>query len=178
MLNEKVLAKLNEQIGLEFESSNLYLQMSAWCSSNGIDGCAAFLREHAQEEMGHMMRLFDYVLETGAMSVIPALPKPRSEFESVGDVFGATYEHEKFITRKINELVATAFSEQDFSTFNFLQWYVAEQHEEEALFKSVLDMIEMVGIEGRGLFFIDREISALRDRQNAGGATATEGAEG
>ena len=171
MISKDLLQKLNEQIGLEFESANIYLQMSAWCAAHGLEGCAGFLREHAQEEMGHMMRLFDYVLETGAMSVIPALPKPRCEFESVGDVFGATYEHEKFITGKINELVATAFSEQDFSTFNFLQWYVAEQHEEEALFKKILDLVDMVGFEGRGLYHLDKEIVGLQAGVVAGGAT-------
>jgi ferritin len=110
------------------------------------------------------MRLFDYVNETGAMARIPALGEPRHEFESVRDVFEATLEHEQFITEKINDLVDTAFREKDYSTFNFLQWYVAEQHEEVALFKRVLDMIELTGTEGSGMFHLDREIGSLRSR--------------
>jgi ferritin len=171
MLSQGLLAKLNEQIGIEFESANLYLQMSSWCGANGLDGCAAFLREHSQEEMEHMFRLFDYVNETGAMAVIPALAKPRSEYESVKDVFESTYQHEQFVTSKINELVDAAFSEKDYSAFNFLQWYVAEQHEEEALFKKVLDLVEMVGTDGQGLFYLDREIGKV-DAATTAGPTA------
>ena len=73
-------------------------------------------------------------------------------------MFQQTYEHEVLITSKINALAKTAQDENDFSTFNFLQWYVAEQHEEEKLFKSILDKIEMIGLEGSGLFFIDKEV--------------------
>ena len=167
MLSQALLLKFNEQIGIEFESANLYLQMSSWCGFNGLDGCATFLREHSQEEMGHMFRLFDYVNETGAQALIPALSKPRNEFESIRDVFETTYKHEQFVTGKINELVHAAFTEHDYSAFNFLQWYVAEQHEEEALFKKVLDLVEMVGTDGQGLFYLDREI---RNIQGTAGA--------
>ncbi len=162
MLSDALLTKFNEQIGIEFESSNLYLQMSSWCGFNGLDGCAAFLREHSAEEMDHMFRLFDYVNETGAKALIPALSRPRSEFESIRDVFETTYKHEQFVTGKINELVHAAFTEHDYSAFNFLQWYVAEQHEEEALFKKVIDLVDMVGTDGQGLFYLDREISKVQ----------------
>ena len=161
MITKQMLQKLNEQIGLEFESANIYLQMSSWCAANGLDGCATFLREHTTEEMGHMMRLFDYVSEIGEMAIIPEIPKPRHEYENVRDLFAATLEHERFITSKINELVAAAFEAKDFSTFNFLQWFVAEQHEEEALFKKVLDLVDMVGHEGRGLYYLDKEIVGI-----------------
>ena len=161
MLSQAMTDRLNEQINLEFYSSNLYLQMSAWCDFKGLEGCATFLSDHAAEEMSHMQRLFTYVNETGAMAVLGTIEAPPVEYESLADVFARTYEHECLVTRKINELAHVAFSEQDYSTFNFLQWYVAEQHEEEKLFKSILDKIEMIGVEGKGLFFIDREIAAL-----------------
>jgi ferritin len=161
MITKHLLQKLNEQIGLEFESANIYLQMSSWCAANGLDGCASFLREHTTEEMGHMTRLFDYVNEIGEMAIIPEIPKPRHEYENVRELFAATLEHEKFITKKINELTAAAFEDKDFSTFNFLQWYVAEQHEEEALFKKILDLVDMVGHEGRGLYYLDKEITSI-----------------
>ncbi len=54
-----------------------------------------------------------------------------------------------------------AFTTQDYSTFNFLQWYVAEQHEEEKLFKSIVDRLSLVGEDGKGLYFIDKELAEL-----------------
>ena len=161
MLTQVMVDKLNEQINLEFYSSNLYLQMASWCEAQGLDGGMTFLRRHAQEEMEHMHKLFNYVNETGAMAILGAIEAPPHEFESIRDVFLRTYEHECEVTRRINQLAHTAFTEQDYSTFNFLQWYVAEQHEEEKLFKGILDKIDMIGVENKGLYFIDQEISKL-----------------
>ena len=168
MLTDRMVSRLNEQINLEFYSSNLYLQMSSWCESQGLEGCSGFLRLHANEEMTHMQRLFTYVNETGAMAVLGQINAPPTSFESIVEVFQKTYEHECLVTSKINELADTAFGEKDYSTFNFLQWYVAEQHEEEALFKSILDKIQIIGTDGKGLFFIDQEVGRM-----ANGASAT-----
>ena len=161
MLSKAMVKQLNEHITLEFYSSNLYLQMSAWAELKGLEGCTAFLRAHAQEEMGHMHKLFDYVNETGSMAVIGEIKAPPCEYDSVGGLFQKVYEHECSITGKINQLVAAAFKEQDFSTFNFLQWYVAEQHEEEYLFQQVLDKIKIIGEKGSGVFFIDRAVAEM-----------------
>jgi ferritin len=161
MLSQAMVEKLNEQINLEFFSSNLYLQMSAWCEDKGFEGAAEFLRVHATEEMEHMQRLFTYVSETGALPILGAIEAPKHEYGSLGDVFRETYEHECMITERINTLAHVAFSAQDYSTFNFLQWYVAEQHEEEKLFKGILDKLELVGENGQALFFIDKDLANL-----------------
>jgi ferritin len=95
------------------------------------------------------------------MAVIGEIKAPPSEYSSVGELFQKVYEHECFITGKINQLVAAALKEQDFSTFNFLQWYVAEQHEEEYLFQQVLDKIKIIGEKGSGVFFIDRAVAEM-----------------
>ncbi len=161
MLSQAMVDQLNDQINLEFFSSNLYLQMSAWCEDKGFEGAAEFLRVHAAEEMQHMQRLFTYVSETGALPIIGGIAAPKYDFKSLGEVFRETYEHEQMITEKINKLAHAAFTSQDYSTFNFLQWYVAEQHEEEKLFKSILDKIELVGEDGKALFFIDKELAVM-----------------
>jgi len=161
MLKPDLVEKLNQQINLEFYSSNLYLQMSAWCEEKGFEGAAEFMRKHATEEMDHMIRLFTYVGETGALPILGSIAAPPHEFESLADVFEKTYQHECEITEHINELAHLAFTNHDYSTFNFLQWYVAEQHEEETLFKSVLDKINLVGHDGHALFFVDKDLAEL-----------------
>jgi len=156
-----MVEQLNQQINREFYSSNLYLQMSAWCEEKGFEGAAEFMRNHAAEEMTHMTRLFTYVSETGALPIIGTIIAPPHKFKSLADVFEQTYEHECQITKHINELAHQAFTNQDYSTFNFLQWYVAEQHEEETLFKSVLDKINLVGHDGHALFFVDKDLAEM-----------------
>jgi len=161
MLSQNLLSKLNHQIALEDYSANLYLAMSSWCSYKGLSGAAKFLEVHSDEEHTHMRKIFSYINETGSMAIISSIEKPPCEFESIKDVFQKTFEHEKFVTKSINELVELCLSEKDYSTFNFLQWYVAEQHEEERLFKNILDMIDIIGLDGRGLFTVDKEIGKL-----------------
>lgn len=165
MLKPEMIEKLNQQMNLELYSSLLYQQMSAWCSFNSFEGAAAFLRRHAQEEMQHMQRLFDYLTDTGSLPCINSVASPVAEYASLDDLFRATYKHEQLITSKINELAHAAMTNQDYPTFNFLQWYVAEQHEEEKLFKSVIDKLTLAGKSGEGLYFIDKELSTL-DTQN------------
>ncbi len=161
MLSKKMIDRLNSQLNLEFYSSNLYLQMSSWCENSALEGSGEFLRKHALEEMHHMLRLFTYINETGAMAVIGKIKAPRVKYDSVKDVFAETYQHECVVTKAINDLAHTAYEDRDYSTFNFLQWYVAEQHEEEKLFKTILDKIDLIGEDKQGLFFIDQELKTM-----------------
>ena len=161
MLSENLTKLLNEQVNREFYSSNLYLQMSAWAEHEGLAGTAEFLRIQADEEMMHMRKLFDFLIESDVLATMGEIAAPPTNFEGIRDVFQQVYAHEQYITKSINTIVAAAFGEQDFSTFNFLQWYVAEQREEEHLVKSILDKIRLIGTRDEGLFFIDREIGDL-----------------
>lgn len=161
MLNKSIVAKLNDQIALENYSSNLYLQMSAWAEVKGLDGSAAFLRAQAKEELEHMHRLFKYVHETGALPVLGSIEAPPTEFKTIGGLFQKVLDHEKKITKKINELMDSALKENDHSTVNFLQWYVSEQHEEEHTIQQVLDKINNIGETGSGVYFIDRAIGGM-----------------
>jgi ferritin len=119
-----------------------------------------------------MQRLFNYVNETGSMAVLGQIDAPPTEYESIADVFRKTYEHECLVTRRINELADAAMKETDYSTFNFLQWYVAEQHEEEKLFKSILDKIELIGTDPKNLFFVDQEVRSKMVEAQAAPPTA------
>lgn len=161
MMTQEMTKKLNEQLNLELYSANMYLQMSAWCNYNSFEGAASFFKKHSHEEMLHMQRLFNYLSDTGLLPLLGFIAAPQAEFESLEDVFKITCEHEKLITHQINDLAHAAMITHDYSTFNFLQWYVAEQHEEEKLFKSVLNKLIMVGNSGRGLFIIDEDLKKM-----------------
>ena len=161
MLSNNVIKLLNDQMNLEFYSSNLYLQMSAWCDNHGYEGAAAFLLRHADEELEHMQKLFTYVSETSGMPLLGKIEAPKHDYTSLKEVFETTLAHEKLVTSKINELVECTFAEKDYSSFNFLQWYVAEQHEEEKLFNSIVDKFKLLGDSGTALYYIDRELKTL-----------------
>ena len=62
MINQVMQDGINEQINDEFYSSYVYLAMSAYCEQQNFTGCAQWLRLQSQEEHGHALRLFDYLL--------------------------------------------------------------------------------------------------------------------
>jgi ferritin len=169
MLAPEMVERLNKQINLELLSSNMYLQMASWCAYKGLDGCAAFLNQHAGEERLHMDKLVDYLTKTGALVRLGALDAPPQEFESVAVMFQKILDHERYVTSKINDLAQFANTLPDFSTLQFLQWYIAEQHEEEHLFSSICDKVKLLGTDKQGLYFLDKEIASL---VTAGGGSA------
>ncbi len=172
MLSPAILGLLNAQINLEFYSSNVYLQMGAWCDQEGLEGCTGFLTMHADEEMGHMRRIWNYVQEAGEMPVLGAIEEAPSKFKDISALFKEVYKHEQHVTQSINKIVRAAFDEHDMMTFNFLQWFVAEQLEEESLVRTILDKIKIIGLDGKGLYFIDQEIGKIAAQEAATGGEA------
>lgn len=161
MLSKGIQDALNKQVSEENYAAQYYLAMASWCDKAGLQGCAKFLYVHSEAERAHMMKLFRYVNDAGGHAVVGAIQAPPAEYKSITDVMELILKHERHVTQAINRLVDACLSEKDYSTFNFLQWYVAEQHEEERLIQSILDMIKVAGTEGRGLFLIDKEIGKL-----------------
>jgi ferritin len=161
MISQPLVDSLNRQLNLEHYSANFYLQMSAWCAHRGLDGTAAFLKGHGAEERLHAERVFGYLNESGAMAVLGSVAAPPTEFDTVVALFETIMKHEVMVSTRINELAKQAFEASDFTTFNFLQWFVAEQHEEENLFRSILDRIELIGDLAGSLYFIDQEIARV-----------------
>ena len=161
MLSKEVIKLLNEQITKEMHAANLYLSMSSWCYEHSFDGAGKFLFDHAGEESDHAKKLITYLNETDSKVELDTIPAPKSSFSSLLEVFEATYEHEKEITQSINNLVDFMLKSKDYATFNFLQWYVAEQHEEEALFRGIVDKLRLVGNEGSSLYLADQYIKNI-----------------
>lgn len=167
MLSEKMTQALNHQIALEGYASFLYLSMASWCDREGLEGCANFMHRQSEEEREHMLKLVHYLSEVDAHALAPAIEQPPHEFGSVQDMFASVYAHEQKVTASINDLVALAHQENDHSTSLFLQWYVDEQREEEALMRSILDKLRLIGDGPQSLYFIDLEIEKINTAELA-----------
>ena len=161
MLSKKLEKALNDQIRIEAESSQVYLSMASWAEVKGLEGVAGFMYGHSDEERMHMLKLVKYVNERGGHAQISALKAPDTEFGTMQQMFQQLYDHELFVSQSINELVHVTLEEKDYATHNFLQWYVAEQLEEEALARTVLDKINLIGNDKGGLYLFDRDIQQL-----------------
>lgn len=157
-MNARVELALNDQIQKEASSSQFYLAMASWAENNGLSGSAKFLFTHSDEERFHMLKLVKFINERGGKAVIPALSEPPKEFKDLVNVFELLLEHEIMVTESINELVDICLQEKDYTTHNFVQWYVSEQLEEEALARAVLDKIKLIGGDKGGMYMFDRDL--------------------
>jgi ferritin len=161
MLSPQVSKALNKQIEVEGFSSQYYLAMASWAETQGLNGVSAFLYHHADEERMHMLKLIKFVNERGGHGVVPALKQPPVTYKSVKSVFEEILKHEMKVTSEINSLVDSTLKEKDYSTHNFLQWYVSEQIEEEALARQIVDKLKLIGDDKGGLYFFDRDLEAM-----------------
>ncbi|HMB63069.1 MAG TPA: ferritin [Eudoraea sp.] len=168
MLTKKVEKALNDQIRIEAESSQVYLSMASWAEVKGLEGISLFMYKHSDEERLHMLKLVKYVNERGGHAHISDLKAPETEFGTFQKMFQELYDHEIFVSGSINELVHVALQEKDYATHNFLQWYVAEQIEEEALARTILDKINLIGNDKGGLYLFDRDVQQIAADSAAG----------
>lgn len=159
MLHEKMEQALNEQVKWELWSGYLYLSMGSWFASKGLPGFSVWMRNQAAEELSHAMKMFDFVIERGGRAVLQTVEAPGSEWESPLAILRAGLKHEGEVTGRINALVDLAQSLKDHASVNFLQWFVAEQVEEEASFGDVVSKLEMIG-DGGALYMLDKELGA------------------
>ena len=158
MLSKNIEIALNKQIRIEAESSQTYLSMACWAEVSGLEGISQFMFAQSDEERQHMLKLIKYVNERGGHAQITDLKAPKTTYETFKGMFEELYKHEIFVSDSINEVVHITFSEKDYGTHNFLQWYVAEQIEEEATAKSILDKINLIGDYKGGLYLCDRDL--------------------
>lgn len=162
MLSKPLEDAVNEQINKELYSAYLYLSMSTYCESVNLAGFAHWMRVQAQEELGHAMKLFDYVNERGGRVVLKAIEQPPPVWKSPLEMFQEVLKHERKVTGLINQLHALAVKERDDAAQTELQWFVTEQVEEEENAGAVVAKLKTVGDQGAPLLALDKELGARR----------------
>lgn len=161
MISNTIENALNQQIDLEGFSSMYYLSMASWCQVKGYNGVAAFLYHHSNEEREHMLKLFHYINDRGGHALVPPFAAPQNSFSNINEIFEIVHSHEIKVSNEISNLVDLCMQEKDYTTHNFLQWYVAEQIEEEALARNILDKLKLIGEDKGGMYLFDRDLESM-----------------
>lgn len=163
MLSKTLQEALNKQLKHEAMSSQIYLAMASWADIQpGLQGVTQFFYDQSEEERQHMLKIMMYINERGGFGVVPSLEQPIITFQSLTRVFEEFLKNEIGVSESINDIVHLALQEKDYATHNFLQWYVAEQIEEERLARTLNEKLEMIGSDKSGLYLFDRDIVAYR----------------
>lgn len=152
---------LNGLINGELRAAHLYWQASAWCAQHHLEGCADFLSVHADEELTHMKKLFQFLIDSDMEIQFSALPEPKIEAKSVLELFEMILDHEGGVTAAVGDAVKQAQGAGDHSAFEFLQWFVMEQRGELKLFRHIVDRIKLIGDGPHALYLIDQEITNI-----------------
>lgn len=158
MIPRKIEDAFNQQIKHELESAYLYLAMAAYFDNAGFEGMGRWMRAQVQEELTHAMRFYKHIIERGGQVKLQSLNILAQNWESPLKAFEAAYEHERFITSKINELVKLAQAEGDYASNSLLQWFVDEQIEEEDSTSKIAQDLRRIGEDSRGVLMLDREL--------------------
>ena len=168
-ISSKLVNAINHQIAYEASATHAYVAIGSWCERTGYDGSATFFFEQAIEENTHMLKFVHYLNNSGAEAIIPATEKPQGKFDSLESTFQAGLKSEQTVTKLINNIVDMAEKEKDRATYSFLQWFVSEQIEEEALFETILQKFEIVGRDKLAVYQIDQSLASIRSQIMANG---------
>jgi ferritin len=161
MITTSMTSLLNHQIYLESHASNLYLAMASWAELSGYEGISKLMYQQSSEEREHMLKLFHYINERGGKALVPTIEAVKESYTSINEMFEALLASEIRVSSEVNKLVHASLEEQDFTTHNFLQWYVSEQMEEERLARTLLDKLALIGANQAGLYLFDRDCGLM-----------------
>lgn len=159
MISGKMEHALNEQVKYELYSAYLYVSMAMYFHGLSLKGFANWMEVQAKEEQMHAEKFMRYINDAGGRVVLQAIDQPPAEFTSPLQVFEETLKHERFVTSRINGLVALAREENDNAAYAMLQWFVTEQVEEEATADEFVNQLKIIGDNGHGLLMLDREMA-------------------
>jgi ferritin len=160
MLDARMEEALNRQINAEIYSGYLYLSMAAQFAELGMSGGQNWMTVQYQEELSHAQKIFDYVNERGGRVTLAPIEGPQTEWQAGLQMFEDAYGHEQKVTALINDLATLALELKDHATHNFLQWFIAEQVEEEATASDMVQKFTMAGEHPAGLYQLDKELAA------------------
>jgi len=162
-LSKTLTAALNAQMTKEAHASQIYLAYDAWANSQGFGGVSNFLFRHAQEERNHMMKILEYILKRGAEVHVTAIPAPPENPAHINSCFEKIFAHEVDNTESVYKVVKMSLEEEDWATWNFMQWFVKEQVEEETLALELMDKMRIAGGERIGhnaLYLLDKDMES------------------
>ena len=159
MLSETMEKALNKQVNYEFYSAHLYLSMASYFKSIDLDGFGNWMQIQYEEEIFHAMKFLDFIHTRDGNVRLLSIDQPPHQWDSTLHVFTETYDHEKHVTSLINDLVTLSIKENDHATQNFLQWYIAEQVEEEASVKAIQSKLKLAGESTVTLLMLDQEMT-------------------
>lgn len=155
MITKKMNALLNDQFNFEMHSAYVYLGMVTYAASLGLNGIAGWFKVQVKEELEHATKFFEYIQQQGGDVALEDVAAPTLKYTSAAQLFEESLKHERKVTKRIKDLAAAARKEDDYTTEQFMNWFLNEQVEEEAQLMDILQKLEIGGKTGNSLLILD-----------------------
>jgi ferritin len=159
MIGKPMQDAMNEQINKELFSSYLYLSMAAYFEDKNLPGFANWMRIQADEERGHAMKFYDFLLERGGRVLLNAIDAPKTDWTSSLEVAEEVAAHEAKVTASINALYELALKEKDYPAQVMLQWFISEQVEEEKNAAEIVANLKLIEARGTAVLMLDHRLA-------------------
>lgn len=156
---KKIASLLNSQFKKELESAYIYLYFASYFDSQGLTGFSHWFKKQALEEEEHAMRIYSYLHEQKEPIQFTSIDAPKLDSDSIIQVLNETLEQEEYISRLINNIYYETTQANDYSTKNFLEWFIGEQREEEKQIQDIITKYTLFCIEGTSLFQLNKELA-------------------
>ncbi len=159
---------LNDQINTEMAASYSYLAMSAWFEDTPYGGFAQWMLAQSQEETVHAMKVYHFLVGRGATVRLSEIKAPQADFESPLEVFETSLSQEREVTKTIHTLYEAAEQHRDHESKTLLNWFLAEQVEEEKSVQDMIDRLRLVGDNPVGMLQLDQEARQRKPSNRSG----------
>ncbi|MDP6172097.1 MAG: ferritin [Prochlorococcaceae cyanobacterium ETNP2_MAG_10] len=148
---------INSHLACEFQASHAYLAMSIWLREKDLAGFSTYMQMKSQEERGHADRLIAYLVDSDEQVELPAVEAPERNWESTQSLFDHVYEMEKDVTASINRIYSIAEQAGERSATAMLDWFIAEQLQEEAEARFVRKRLRLASNNTAALLLLDQQ---------------------
>jgi ferritin len=142
MLSERLATALNDQVARELAAAHQYFAVGAHYEADTFPRLAEFFYDQADEERSHAMKMVRYLIDKDAPVQLGSIDAPNRGFADHVEPIKLALDQERNNTVKISELVEIARDTRDHASEQFMQWFVAEQVEEEATMQALLAVAE------------------------------------
>lgn len=170
-MHSKVADLLKDQVNKEFYSAYLYLAFSNYYYGENLDGFGHWFEVQAREEQDHAMKILKYLQDNNEKVVLEAIAAPEANFGNSREPLAAALKHEQYVTSLIHNIYGRAREVDDYRCCQFLEWFIAEQGEEEKNTSDLIAKYDMLGGDAKGLYLLNAE---LKGRPEAAAEQAAE----
>lgn len=141
MISDRLSSLLVEQITSELSAHQTYMGISLFFERQSLRKWAALFRAQALEEAGHAEKIIAFLIDNEVSFDLPALRGATTHYSGAKEALEVALASEVRVTGQFDTMAAAARDEGDHRSFQFLQWFIDEQVEEERTIRGLLDLV-------------------------------------